>query len=292
MSWRQAAVRHIVRRASEGLGLADAVVFHQRHADHGAHFEQPRPGARADVLGQRAAVLHSNRPPLHHGAAGVAVGQVGGGNQGLPLVAAVGDDASHGVLHPAGDAVRAQVVEQQDVGVERRAVGLAVGGIRRLVVAGLDAVEQRLVVVEQAVEALLDDLAKRRHRQVRFAGPRLADEQQARPRLVGEIADVVFHRQQNGGQFLARDGVLGAHTEVVERSLAVQGRDLGALFQPLGAMLRPAVARPGAGERGALHDDEPRAATIRTNRLRDLASIILRCERRRVAPAQVERIPR
>ena len=94
-----------------------------------------------------------------------------------------------GVLHPIGDAVRAEIVEQQHFGIERHAVSLLVGRIGSGVVPGADAVEQVLVVGEEALEALLDDLAQGGHGQVRLAGAGLADEQQAGTRFVGKFAD-------------------------------------------------------------------------------------------------------
>ncbi len=64
--------------------------------------------------------------PLGEGVARIRVGQVGGDDQRLLVVAAVGDDGGDGVFDPVGHAVRAQIVEQQDLGVEGGAVGFPV----------------------------------------------------------------------------------------------------------------------------------------------------------------------
>jgi hypothetical protein len=49
---------------------------------------------------------------------------------------------------PIGYTVRAQVVQQQDLRVQGRAVGFLVGRVELGVVAGADAVEQVLVIAE------------------------------------------------------------------------------------------------------------------------------------------------
>ena len=64
--------------------------------------------------------------------------------------------------------------------VEGDAVGLLVGGIGSGVVAGADAVEQVLVIAEEALEALFDDAAQGGDGEVGFAGAGLADEQAGR----------------------------------------------------------------------------------------------------------------
>jgi hypothetical protein len=53
--------------------------------------------------------------------------------------------------------VRADIVEEQDLGVERDPVGLAVGGVRAGVVARADR-SVVLIIAEEPFEALLDDL--------------------------------------------------------------------------------------------------------------------------------------
>ena len=185
------------------------------------------------------------------------------------MVGAVGDDGSNGVLDPIGDALRAQIVEQQHLGIERGTVGLAVGRIRAGIVARADAVQQSLVIPEQTLEALRHDLAYSGHCQVGFAGARIADQQQARPVLIGKIANEVFHRQQNVGQFAARDGILGTgHAEILERGITVKGRDLRPLLEAAGAALIAAGTRLGAGDVGVLDDDPARAAALGANRFR------------------------
>ena len=49
--------------------------------------------------------------------------------------------------------MRAQIVEQERFGIEREAVSLAVGGAGGLVVAGANAVEQVLIIEEEALES-------------------------------------------------------------------------------------------------------------------------------------------
>jgi hypothetical protein len=55
--------------------------------------------------------------PLDHRVADLGVGKIGGGDQRLAMIAAVGDDGGDGVLHPLGDAMGAEIVEQQQLGV-------------------------------------------------------------------------------------------------------------------------------------------------------------------------------
>src|SRR5258708_23897421 len=70
-----------------------AIVLHRWHAHHAAHLEQPRPGPRSDRLPQRpaadclpVAARHGElRQPF-------LVGQIGGRNQRLSLIAAVRND--------------------------------------------------------------------------------------------------------------------------------------------------------------------------------------------------------
>ena len=62
------------------------------------------------------------------------------------------------------------------------------------VVAGADAVEQVLVIAEEALEALFDNAAQGGDGEVGFAGAGLADQQQAGTGVVGEVADVILAR--------------------------------------------------------------------------------------------------
>ena len=142
----------------------------------------------------------------------------------------------------------AEIVEQEDFGIERRLVGFAAGGVGRGVVAGFDFVEQRLVIAEEAFKALGHDLAQGGYREVRLAASRLADEQESGTLFVGEVAHELLDGEEDGGEFAARGGILVAgYDEVIEGSFAIEGGDLRTFFQARGAALGAAIARRGAG---------------------------------------------
>src|SRR5579864_673103 len=108
-----------------------AIVLYRRHAHYAAHLEQPGPGARSDGLGQRPA---ADCLPVAAGHGELRqpflVGQISSRNQRLPLIAAVRNDGRNGVFHPIDDPMRPQIVQQQNLGVQSRPVGLPVGGVR------------------------------------------------------------------------------------------------------------------------------------------------------------------
>ena len=106
---------------------------------------------------------------------------------GFLLIAAVGDDGGHGIFHPIADAARAQVVQQQQLDIERRAVGFAVADAGGGVPTFLDAVQQVLVIKKKSFEAAGDQNPQRGHGQVRLAGAGIADQQQARAGRPREI---------------------------------------------------------------------------------------------------------
>ena len=71
--------------------------------------------------------------------------------------------------------MRAQIVEHQDLRLQRRAVRFAVHGAGRHIVAAADVIQQRLEIVEHAFVAARDQAAQSGHRKVRFAGAGRAD---------------------------------------------------------------------------------------------------------------------
>ena len=118
------------RAASKFFAFADAIIFDQAACGSPCTFRRA-----ASARGRRSVRPACGGIPAYPArssdgaAAGVRVRQIGGGDQRLPVIAAVGDDGGDGIFHPIGDAVRAQIVEQQHFAVQRHAVGLAVGGI-------------------------------------------------------------------------------------------------------------------------------------------------------------------
>ena len=78
---------------------------------------------------------------LDTGVAEDGIGKVGRHNQSFALVVAVIDDRSDSVLDPLRYAMRPQVVDQNDFGVERRAVCLFVRRARGGIVTLADAVK-------------------------------------------------------------------------------------------------------------------------------------------------------
>ena len=215
------------------------------------------------MFAQRAAVLRAHCGLLEGAAAGVRVGQIGGGDQRFPVIAAVGDDGSDGILHPIRDAVRAQVVQQQDLTIQRHAVGLLVGGVGSGIVAGADAVQQSLEIREDAFESLLHDAAERGHGEVGLARAGFADQQQARVRAERELVGVALHGTHHALEFLHP-----LRLEILERRVAIERRDLRALLQPFGAARRQAGAAFGARDAGTFDDDPAGATALFANGLR------------------------
>src|ERR1035437_6673942 len=252
------------RAVSKPLASTDAVVIDVGHAYHVAHFKEARARAIPAVVSQRASVFDADRRLLSGLAAlNIGVGQVGGSDQRLPVIAAVGDDGGDGILHPIGNAVRAQVVEQEDFAVERHAVSLLVGGVGTGVVARADAVEQSLEIREDAFKALLHDAAEGGHGEVGLAGAGFADQKQAGILAGRERVGVVPHLVQHALEFLHGIGL-----EILKRRAAIKRRDLGALLQPFGAALGKASAAFGARDARAFDDDPAGAAALFANRLR------------------------
>ena len=100
----------------------EAIILDVRHLDQLAHFEQPRPCSHPDPLFQEifaVQVFLQSRAAL---IASLGIAQVRGDNRRLPIIAAMGNDRRHGVFHPIGHAMRAQIVEHQDLGFERRSI--------------------------------------------------------------------------------------------------------------------------------------------------------------------------
>ena len=89
----------------------------------------------------------------------IVIGKVRGGDQRLFLIAAMRDDGGYGIFHPIGDAMRAQIVEQQHFDIQYRAIGFTIGCARGSVVTRTDAVQQILVIEEQTFVALLEQRA-------------------------------------------------------------------------------------------------------------------------------------
>ena len=152
-----------------------------------------------------------------------------GGDERRPLrhVAAV-EDVEERVDHPVRHLPRAEVVEQQDVGLHHRLQHLQLGGAGLGVVRVADLADQLVEVPELAAGALvLHQLAQHRHRQVGLADAVVAAEQQAEP-LVGDAAVRVAGAVQQA--LLERRGERrGERLEVGERAVLVARRDAGQL---------------------------------------------------------------
>ena len=113
----------------------------------------------------------------------VPVGVVRRHDQRLLLVVAVGDDVVHHVARPGGRAAGAEIVEDQDLGVEHRAQHVDSRCVDAGVERALQRLEQLTLLVEQHARALAaDQLAGDRHGQVGLAGARAARGTAARAR--------------------------------------------------------------------------------------------------------------
>ena len=77
--------------------------------------------------------------------------------------------------------LRAQIVQHQDLGIQRRAIRfLDRIGSRRLIVAAADMIEQSLEIEKETLEAARQQAPQRRHCQVRFPRSRRARETRGR----------------------------------------------------------------------------------------------------------------
>ena len=85
------------------------------------------------------------------------------------MIAAMRNNRCHRVLHPIRHAMRAQVIQQQDFGIQRHAVRFLVRRVGVGIVAGTDTIQKTFVVAESAFEALVDDGAQRSDSEVGFA---------------------------------------------------------------------------------------------------------------------------
>ena len=190
-----------------------------------------------------------------------------------PAVAGV-DDQVEDVAHPGGGLLGAHLVEDQDVGADHRVEHLPLR-LRRAGVEGrLDLVDQRGEVDEAAVDPVApDQLGEDGGGKVGLAGPRRADEEQARlPQapLGDEAVDVAAGGRQRLDELDLRALEL-IQVEPLEAAALVARRDAGGLEQPAGQPLIPALAGPRlAGPAVGLHDPPP-SATPRADRLRHFA---------------------
>src|SRR5437667_2871052 len=105
------------------------------------------------------------------------------------MIAAVGNDRGYGVLHPRGHSLCAEVVENENLGLQGRTVSAAVAHARRFVVRAADALQQVLVIEEHPLESPRDQLAEGRNGEVRLTDAVRSQNQQARLLLSGELTN-------------------------------------------------------------------------------------------------------
>jgi len=116
------------------------------HLHFPAHFEQPGAHAVADAITEG------------HACSGGACREIleVGGNDGDAFVVVTGvEDHRHGVPNPVGGLDRAEIVEDEDFGVEDRFQDLQFGGRGLRIPGVLNVFEQLLIIAEEAVAALL-----------------------------------------------------------------------------------------------------------------------------------------
>src|SRR5580704_5851835 len=160
MVWSRGVERYSTVESAV-LSSSKPVVFHIRHLDEFAHFEQARASAHPNAFLEEEFSVEIGFQSRAALISRFGIAQVGGDDGGLPIVAAVRDDGRHGVFHPVRDAMCAQIVEQQNVGIECGFVGFAVHGAGGLIVATADAVEKGLKVKEHSFESTFDQSAQR-----------------------------------------------------------------------------------------------------------------------------------
>src|SRR5687768_10522747 len=199
---------------------------------------------------------------------GVAAGvHVVGGEDGQPLVVvALADDVHHRVAHPVGRLRRAQLVQDQDLGLIDRREHAHLGGVRDLVVRVLNLFEQRAELVEQTRHALLHQALQDGDGEVRLPHPDRPHQQEPAldRRVLPDEAEGVVERLQ-------LRAVVGRGVVVLQRAgfaarrggLAVAARDARLLHQLRACVLRAALA----AARAAVGDDfEARPVTALADR--------------------------
>src|SRR5271165_1561629 len=144
--------RCILVGAKRLIPLARPIILNRRHLDRLTHFKEAGTSPHADALFEEVLALNVVCQTNGAAVARFRVAQVGGDDRRLPVITSVGDDRSNRVLHPIRHAVSAQVVEDNNFGVKRGAVGFLVAGSGRFVIAAPDTIEKILKIKEDAFE--------------------------------------------------------------------------------------------------------------------------------------------
>ena len=107
-------------------------------------------------------------------------------------------------------------------------------GCRGLIVALANLIQQGLKVEEDRLRIRGDQAAQRRHGQMRLAGAGRANEEQARLRHRSEIrARSARTSSKHFRQLRPRTGLSGGRMKLSTRSVSIQRRDFGPLFDSL-----------------------------------------------------------
>ncbi len=166
--------------------------------------------------------------------------------------------------HPFGSAMRAEIVQQQNLGFERGAIGFLVRGAGSRVVTGTNAVQQILVIEEDAFVAAVQQFLHRGDGQMSLARAGLADQQEAGVVRGRKILDEALDLDKCSAQARGA-GIIVLDIEVLQRGALIVGRNASRILEGGRKSRRRAGAALRAGEAGTLHYLPPGAFADGTN---------------------------